>query len=456
MSASTAHEVDRSRPPAPAAIEPYSFPTFSRRTLPGGPQVVPVPLDRAPLVSLELIFPAGAEFDPAGGTGTATLVAGLLDEGSEERSALEIASSVERLGGGLASAADWSVGSVAVELLAGQLEAGLELLAEVATRPSFPAEEVERARRNRTTDLLRRRDQPALVASDHFQAQVYGGTRYARPLLGTAEEIASLDRATLVAFYRRHYRLADATLLGVGDLDPDRFLDTASRLFAGATPAPRPARPDLAPPRPDGLRVRIVDRPGAAQTEIRVGHEGVARTDPDWTALSVLNVLLGGKFISRVNLNLRERHGFTYGASSRLSARLGPGPFVVAAAVDNPAAGIATREILAELERLRDEPVEPDELRDTKSYILGTFPYTLQTTTGVLQRVESLVVFGLPDDYYSPESYLERLEAVTEAEILRVARAHLHPRRASVTAVGPAAELAPRLEGLGELEVVGA
>ncbi len=185
-----------------------------------------------------------------------------------------------------------------------------------------------------------------------------------------------------------------------------------------------------------------------------MGHEGVPRTDPDWTPLSVLNVLLGGKFISRVNLNLRERHGFTYGASSRLSSRLGPGPFAVAAAVDNPAAGAAVREILGELERLRREPVEPGELRDTKSYLLGTFPYTLQTVAAVLQRVESLGVYGLPDDHYAPERYLERLEAVTEAEILRVARVHLHPQRASITAVGPALELAPQLEGLGTLEVV--
>ncbi len=414
-----------------------------------------MPIERARLVSLDLVFPAGADFDPPGAAGTATLAAGLLDEGTEERTALEIASSVERLGGVLDSGADWSVGSASAQMLAEHLEPGLELLAEIATRATFPEEEVERARRNRLTDLLRRRDSPSVMASDHFSAQVYEGTRYGKPLVGTAEEAAALERDGLVAFYRTHYRLAGATLIAVGDLDPESFLELASGLFADASPEPGPPRPSILPPRPDGVRIRIVDRPEGAQTEIRVGHEGVPRTDPDWSPLSVLNVLLGGKFISRINLNLRERHGLTYSASSRLSPRLGPGPFALGAAVDTPAVGVAVREILGELERLREEPVEADELRDTKSYILGTFPYSLQTVAGVLHLVENLRVYGLPEDHYTPQRYLERLEAVTEAEIQRVARAHLYPGRAAVIAVGPAAELAPQLEGLGTLEIVG-
>ena len=447
--------IDRSRPPAATAVEPYTFPRFVRRILPGGLEVVPVPIEGAHLVSLDLVFPAGADFDPPGGAGTASLVAGLLDEGSQEHTALEIASSVERLGGILDTGADWSVASASAQMLADHLEPGLGLLAEIATRATFPEEEVERARRNRLTDLLRRRDSPSVMASDHFSAQVYDGTRYGKPLVGTAEEAAALERDTLVAFYRAHYRLSGATLIAVGDLDPEGFVDLASGLFTDVAPEPGPPLPTLLPPRPEGVRIRIVDRPGAAQTELRVGHEGVPRTDPDWSPLSVLNVLLGGKFISRINLNLRERHGMTYSASSRLSPRLGPGPLAVGAAVDTPAVGLAVREILGELERMREEPVGADELRDTKSYMLGTFPYGLQTVAGVLHLVENLGVYGLPDDYYAPERYLERLEAVTEAEIRRVARAHLHPGRASVTAVGPAAELARQLEGLGTMEIVG-
>lgn len=454
MSGPARDRLDRTAPPAPRPVEPYGFPAFSRRVLPGGLQVLPVPMDVAPLVSLELVFPAGACHDPAAGSGLASLVSGLLDEGTEQRSALEIASTVERLGGRLDTGADWDVGTASVRLLSEYLEEGVELLAEIALRPTFPEDELERARRNRLTDLLRRRDRPAVVASDHFSRMVYGATPYGRPLPGLPEDVRAVCRDDATSFFRRHYRPGEAVLIGTGDLDPDRLAAAAAEAFGQARRAEDVPAPALAAPGADGVRVRIVDRPGAAQTELRIGHVGVPRSHPDWTALAVLNTLLGGKFTSRLNLNLRERHGFTYSVSSRLSPRLGPGPILVSAAVANPVAGPAVREVLAELDRLRDEPVEPEELRDTKSYVLGVFPYTLQTVDGVLYHLETLAVYGLPDDYYAPERYLERLEAVTREEVLRVAREHLHPDRATIVAVGPAAELAPQLGDLGELEIV--
>ena len=448
--------VDRSAPPPPRAVEPYRFPAFSRRRLPGGVEVIPVPVSRAPLVDLELLLPAGGRFDPPGGAGLATLVSGLLDEGTEERSALEIASAIERLGGRLETGADWNAATVYVRLLDEYLEEGLRLLAELVLRPTFPDEEVERARRHRLTDLLRRRDQPGVVAADEFYRLVYGDTVYGRPLVGLPGDMESVTRADIVRFYERHYRLEDAVLIGAGELDPDRLQALAAEVLGVRPPREPAAEPAVVPPAASGVRVRIVDRPGAAQTELRLGHAGVPRAHPDWTALGVLNTLLGGKFTSRLNLNLRERHGFTYGVSSRFVPRLGPGPFLVNAAVANPGAGTAVREVLSELERLRREPVGEEELRDTQSYILGVFPYTLQTVDGVLYHLEQLAVYDLPDDYHAPERFLERLEAVTREEIQRVAQEHLHPDQAAVVAVGPAEELAPQLEGLGEIEVVDA
>lgn len=446
--------VDRTRPPAPDPVERYEFPDFSRRRLPVGLEVIPVPVPRTPVVSVAAIFPAGGQFDPEDGAGLATLVSGLLDEGTEHRDALEIAAAVERLGGRLDTAADWNVASAEVRLLDEYLEDGLELLADVTLRPTFPPEEVERARRNRLTDLLRRRDQPAVVASDHFYRLLYEETPYGRPLVGRPEDVRAVDRAGVEAFYRRHFGLRNGWLIGVGSLDADRFEAAAARAFGAGTPGEPVAPPVIRPPVPGGVRVRIVDRPEAAQTELRLGHAGVPRTHPDWTPLMVMNTLLGGKFTSRINLNLRERHGLTYSAGSRFVPRLGPGPFVINAAVATPAAGTAVREVLGELERLRAEPVEEEELRDTKSYVLGVFPYTLQTVDGVLYHMENLAVYGLPNDHYAPERYLARLEAVTREEILRVARERLHPDRATIVAVGPAGSLTRQLEGLGEVEVV--
>lgn len=449
--------VDRTRPPAPGPVEPYEFPAFTRTRLPGGLELVAAPVAGDPLVRLEIAFPAGGQYDPHGAAGLATLVGGLLDEGSAERSVMEIASELERMGGRLETGADWNIGAVSVRVLESYLDDGLRLLEEVAFRPAFPDEEVERSRRHRLTDLMRRLDQPGALANDQFQAALYGETPYGHPLLGRPADVRAMTRDDLVGFYERHYAPASAVVLAAGSFDPETLQAAVERALgerASAPGAEAPPAPEIEPPPADGVRVRIVDRPAAAQTELRVGHVGVPRSHPDWTALAVLNTVFGGKFTSRINLNLRERHGYTYGASSRFTPRLGPGPFLVNAAVENPAAGPAAREVLAELERIRREPVTADELEDTKSYLLGAFPYTLQTLDGILAYLESLVVYGLPDDYYDPRRYYERMAGVTRKELLRVAREHLRPEEATVVAVGPAAELAPQMEGLGEVAVV--
>ena len=449
--------VDRTRPPAPGPVEPFDFPAFTRSRLPGGLEVVAAPIQGDPLVRLEIAFPAGGQYDPRGSAGLATLVGGLLDEGSSERSVLAIASELERMGARMDTGADWNIGAVSIRVLESYLDDGLRLLEEVAFRPAFPDEEIERSRRHRLTDLMRRVDQPGTLAYDHFHAALYGDTPYGHPLLGRPADVRSITRDDVVAFYDTHYAPSSAVLLVVGSFDPEALQAAVERALGArvaASDAEAPAPPTIEALPTDGVRVRIVDRPQAAQTELRMGHVGVPRSHPDWTALGVMDTLFGGKFTSRINLNLRERHGYTYGASSRFTPRLGPGPFLVNAAVENPAAGPAVREILAEMERIRREPVEPEELDDTKSYMLGAFPYTLQTLDGILTYLETMVVYGLPDDHYRPERYFERMRAVTREEVLRVARQHLRPEEVTVVAVGPAEELVPQMEGLGEVEVV--
>ena len=182
-------------------------------------------------------------------------------------------------------------------------------------------------------------------------------------------------------------------------------------------------------------------------------HPTIDRRDPDFLPLVVLNTLLGGKFTSRINLNLRERHGYTYGATSRVSGRLGPGPFSIAAAVATESTGAAVREVLGELERIRAEPVSAEELEETRRYVAGVFPYSSQTVGDIAKRLEALAVYGLPDDHY--DTYLARVAAVETDELLAIARRHLVPERIAIVAVGPAAEVAPQLADLGPIEVGG-
>lgn len=442
--------LDRSAPPAPGRSRPFHFPPFLRQTLANGLEVLAARLPGVPLVSLELVTPAGGQLDPRGREGLAALTAGVIDEGTERRSSLEIAAHVERLGGYFVAGIDWDEGFIATGLLAEHLPAGLDLLTEVATEPTFPEEEIERLRKQRLTEIVRRRQDPGLLAEDHLASVIYRGTVYDHPPAGLPESLAALTRDDLVGFYRSYYTLAGSRIIAVGDLDPEELLRDVEGRFAALPPGP-PETPVIVPSPLAGVEVHIVDRPGGAQTELRIGHAGVPRTNPDYIPLIVLNTLLGGKFTSRINLNLRERHGYTYGASSRFTPRLGPGPFVVDAAVATESAGAAAAETLGELRRIREELVEPRELEETLSYVGGVFPYTFQTTSDLAKRLETLAVYGLPNDYF--ERYLERLPTITREDLLTVARRHLHPDRIAVVAVGPAETLVPQLEPLGPVTV---
>ncbi len=445
-------KVDRTSPPPPGEIRPFRFPPFLRTRLANGLAVLAARLPELPLVSIEMVSPAGGQFDPPGHEGIATLTAAVLDEGTARRSSIEIAAAAERLGGYFTTGADWDVGYLATGILSPHRAAALELLAEVAASPTFPEAEIERLRRQRLAEILRRGQDPSALADDRFHREVYRGTVYALPLLGEQESVSRLDREAVTAFYRRHYAFAGSALIAVGDVDPEGLLREAERAFAAADLRPAaPAPPVIRPVSLAGISVHVVDRPGAAQTELRVGHAGITRTDPDYIPLLVLNNLLGGKFTSRINLNLRERHAYTYGASSRFVARQGPGPFLVSAAVATESAGAAAREVLHELRGVREALVEPAELDETRSYMIGVFPYTVQTIGDLAKRLETLAVYGLPDDYYN--RHPERVAAVTREEILDVARRHLDPERIAVVAVGPAETLEPQFEGLGPVAV---
>jgi zinc protease len=443
--------VDRSVPPPPGAVRPFHFPGFTRHRLASGLTVFASRLPDVPLVNFELVSTAGGQFDPPGKAGLATLTASLLDEGTAGRSAMEIAAHIETLGGYFATGADWDVGFLSTGLLSRHGAAGLDLLAEVMGAPTFPEWEIERLRRQRLTEILRRNHDPAALADERLTQVIYAGTVYAHSLLGSEESVEQLTADEFAAFYRRHYTLAGTALLAVGDLDPDTFAAQAEAAFGTAPGAPAPALPVIRPPRPAERTVHIVDRPGASQAELRLGHPGIERRHPDYIPLVVMNALLGGKFTSRINLNLRERHGFTYGASSRFVTRQGPGPFLVGTAVATESTGAAAREVLSELQRIRAELVEPAELAETQTYLAGVFPYTAQTIADVAKRLETLAVFDLPDEYF--DHYMERLTAVTREELREVAERHLDPDRITIVAVGPAEQLADQLAGLGPVEI---
>jgi len=442
---------DRSRPPKPGAVRGFRFPHFERSTLGNGLGVLVAPWRRCPLLSMEVLIPAGGRYDRPETAGLASFHASLLDEGTERCSAPQIAAEIEELGGFLGTGSDWNVASVGVNLLTRHREAGLALMAEILRGPTFPQEEIERLRRQRLAEILRRKSQPAMLGYRFFARAVFQDTIFAEPLIGTVETVESLGRDHFLDFYRRRVDPREAIFIAVGDCDPGVLLERLEETFGDwSTQTETP--PELGEPAPlDGVRVHVVDRPGSTQAQLQMGHLGLARDHPDHPRATVMNALLGGTFTGRINLSLRERHGITYGAYSQLSYRQGPGIFAVKAAVKTEAVGIAVREILAEMRFLREELVEEEDLRGSQDFLVGVFPTTLQTVDDIAKRLEDLAVFGLGDDYFL--HYPEVLRHVSREDVREAARRYLHPEHIAVVVVGEAAVLVPQLEPFGPVEV---
>jgi len=439
--------LDRASPPTPGPGRAFRFPDFETHTLDCGLQVHLAPYPRAPMIHQLLILPGGGQQDPLDRAGLATLTGSLMDEGTESLSALEIAQRVESLGGYLSSQADWDTISASLGILGKHSRQGLELLAEVAARASFPAEEVERLRSQYLAELQRRRAQPSALASDALFQILYEGTIYATPVIGTQKSISTISRTEILETAQREISPHGAALILVGDLEPATTLPLVQETFGQWQGYRRPDSATLHPPLLGGLRIALVDRPQAPQTELWLGSVGVPRSHPDRPGLTVLNSLLGGKFTSRINLNLRERLGITYGASSSFSQRRGPGPFVVAASIDTEAVETAIQEILFEIRRLQNDLVTEEELADTLSYLLGIFPYTLQRIEGLASRLADLATYDLPHDYFP--SYLEQIAGVSRSGLQRLAQQHLNPEAMAIVAVGPRQAIEPQMAPFG-------
>lgn len=447
--------LDRRRPPLPGPVIPFHFPAFERFRLGNGLTVLASHSDRAPLAYLKLLFDAGGQHSPPARTGLAGLTAALVDEGTNRQSGPEIAAAVERWGGGLATDTTWDRAHAAIEVPVRNLRHAVELLADLACRATFPAFEVERVRRLRQTEIERRKHQPSMVADLALIERIYGpGCPYGHSIYGRPEGLAAASREDAVAFYQRTYRPDSATLVAVGAFAPAAAAALAEELLGPLVSRPGPEPPDLtARPQP-GPRITLIDRPEAVQSELRLGIAGIPRRHPDAEALRLFAATLGGKFTSRLNLELREKQGLTYGVSSYLQSRLGPGPFVVSAAVANRGVGLMAATVLRELAQAAAEPLPAAELGETADYLIGTFPFGLQSADGIAGRLEEIATFGLPDDAF--ERYAEELRSLAPEQIRRAVAEHLPAERFQILAVGPARELLAQLAPLGEVEQISA
>jgi len=440
--------LDRSRPPAPGPLRPFHFPDIRRRTLANGLEVIVSENHALPVATLDLVLPSGGLSETRERGGLAALTAGLLESGAGGRDATAIAEAVDRLGLALETGISWDTTLIGFTALTSRLEAGMGIMADLVMRPTFPRDEVDRIRDERLAALLQRRGDPSSLADELITFYtVPPGHPFGRRLQGPQETLSTLTRDDVVAFHDAHYRPQGAWLCAAGDVTLDGVSALAERLFAGWSGAPpAPASPET-PVRFGETTIILADRPGSVQSEVRLSHVGIARTAEDYFPVTVMNAILGGLFSSRLNLNLRERLGFTYGASSTMAMRRLPGTFTISSAIQSEGTAQSVGEMLREMRQMQDELVPDAELADARSYMAGTFPLALQTTDGLAGKLSTLAGYGLPDDYY--DTYPQRLLAVTAEEVREAARRRLMPDRAGVVVVGDAQQLRGPLEALG-------
>jgi zinc protease len=441
-------EPDRSVVPPPGPLRPFEFPPIERFQLDNGLPVLFSRTEGPPIATFSLIVPAGGIREPEGKMGLATLTGALLESGTGEMDAAEVAERLEGLGVRLNVGTSWEVSHVDFTSLADRTPHVAEIASALVREPTFPDAEVDRLRRQQLAGILQRRADPRSLANEVVTRFVYSQVSpFSRPLSGTAESVKGIAGEETRAFHQRTYVPAGAALVAAGNLTAEAVRRIAQSSFGDWSGAP-PPRPEVpAGPASDTVQVVIVERPGAVQSEIRVGHVGVARRTPDYFPILVMNTILGGAFSSRLNLNLREKHGFTYGASSSFVMRRQEGPFLVSTAVQTEVTGAAIREIFREIEGIQEGEATPAELTDARQYVAGTFPLRLQTTDGVASRLAELFIYDLPDSYLA--DFSERVLAVTGEEVLQAARAHLHPQRAVVLVVGDSERLVPQIAELG-------
>src|SRR5438105_54161 len=400
-------------------------------------RLVTASVAKLPVVTVLVIIDAGSTNDPTDKEGVAALTAGLLLEGTARLNGAALTEKFERLGTSIESGADWDSAFVKITALSDKLEAATILLGEALSEPAFPEREVERLKAERLAEILQLETEPRGLADEKFSEFLYSPeSRYSKPDEGSNDSVRALSREDVERFYRARYRAGSTTVVVAGDISVDDSRTLIARAFQRWTPGAADGQQLNAAARTNRKSIHIVNKKDAPQSELRVGHLGLPRKNPDFFPTLVMNAVLGGLFGSRINLNLREAHGYTYGASSFFDWRRGPGPFVVSTAVESEVTAAALREIFLEIERIRSEKIAEEELSLARDYLDGVFPIRYETTAAIASALATLVIYGLPSHYY--DSYREKIRGVSADAVLEAAKAHLHPSELQTIVVGDA------------------
>jgi zinc protease len=457
-------EPGATRPRQPPAVLPpqrFAPPPFHRRTLANGMHVLVAPRSvGVPLVDVHIVTRGGASFDPPPVAGRAALTAALLHEGTQQRSAMDIADALEHLGARLSVRTGWDAWTLALRVLEPRLAAALDVAGDIVANATLPDDAFQRKRAERRAEWLNNRSEPGVLAAECFHRAVFGSEHpYAAPLFGSDASLAALQRQHVARLHTGALQPRHSFIVVTGAVDVDavtRQLDaTLGRWSAAAAddatlqpalPAALPAPAHAAP------AIHVVPRPGAGQSEVRAGHAGPPRNSPDYFPLLVLNTILGGAFTSRLNRTLREEKGYTYGARSSLAFRRHGGPFLIRVAVFSDATADTVAIIHETVARLRQDPIPAAELERAASYLARGLPRLIESGGQHAEELAAIALHGLDDDFLA--GYVEQIAAVTGDDVQRAAQRHLDEAALCFAIAGDARRVAPGLADLAIAQVL--
>jgi len=440
-----ADEPWRAEQPKPAATKTLQLPVPASFRLPNGLTVIVNERPALPVVSASVVLKTGSDANPSDKPGLANFTVAMLDEGTT-RTALQIADEVARLGGALSTASSMDSMQVTMDSLKRTFPAMLELAADVVRRASFPAEEIERQRASRLAALVQQRENPNATAEAAMLAALYGhGHAYGFTELGTEASNRAMSRDDLQKFWAQNFVPNNAALVVSGQLTTAELRPLVEKAFGDWKPGALAERP-LGTPVTTTARLVFVDKPGAPQTQLRVASIGVPRSTPDYEPLLVMNTALGGLFSSRINMNLREEHGYTYGARSQFGFRRSTGPFQIASGIRTDVTAPAVAEIFKEVDRIRATTLSSNELRVAKDYLVRSLPAQFETAGRVTASTANLFVYDLGLDYYT--KYPARLAAVTADQAKAAAQKYVVPEKLLIIAVGDRSKIEAELDKL--------
>ncbi len=441
-----AQKPDRSKPPELGPPPALQLPRIQRFTLANGLEVVMMEKHQVPLVQVNLLVRAGTAHDPEGKRGLASMTAAMMNEGAGDRDALAFADAVDFLGASISVTAGMHTTTVALFTPLSKLDSALSLFGDVVLRPRFPAEELERKRLERLTALQQWHDEPRIIASNLFNKILFGLRHpYGPPVMGDEHAIRSFTVDDLRGFYSLSFSPANAVLIVVGDVTQAMLAPKLESLLGGWKGGPPFTKPWPPAQQVESRKIYLVDKPDAPQSVIRIGRIGVARRTEDYYAITVMNTVLGGSFTSRLNNNLREQHGYSYGAGSRFNFMPLPGAFMAFSDVHAEVTDKALNEFMKELRGIAS--ITDEELERAKKYLALSYPSEFQSVGAIAGALAEVVIYDLPDDYFN--TYTSRILAVTKQEVERAARTYIDPDKIAIVVVGDRKKIEKGIASLG-------